>query len=163
MYTAKERVERNGFLVAYEGETMSDAEAARRGLIDGCADDSADVLSVGTSDAEEHTAVVEPPINEVWADAAGMSVEECIELWNEDPNAVLDAIKANLAPEAEDDQTAVVEPPIDGKTDNAADDNDSDADKSKPSKAELREECEKRGIKAPKNATIAQLEALLGD
>lgn len=163
MYTAKERVERNGFLVAYEGETMSDTEAARRGLIDGCADDSADVFRVGTSDAEEQTAVVEPPIDEVWADAAGMSVEECIELWNEDPNAVLDAIKANLSQEAENDQTAVVEPPIDGKTDNAADDNDSDADKAKPSKAELREECEKRGIKAPKNATIAQLEALLGD
>ena len=115
MFTAKERIERDGFLVAYEGETMTDSEAARRGLIDGCEDDSADVFHVGT-------------------------------------------------PAAEDDQTAVVEPPIDEATDNAADDDAADnGNEVKPTRAELREECEKRGIKAPKNATVAQLEALLGD
>lgn len=80
MFTAKERVERNGFLIAYAGETMTDSEAARRGLIDGCAADDADVMRVGTPAAEEPTAIVEPPIDEVWADAAGMSVEDCIEL-----------------------------------------------------------------------------------
>lgn len=151
MFTAKERVERNGFLIAYAGETMTDSEAARRGLIDGCAADDADVMRVGTPAAEEPTAIVEPPIDEVWADAAGMSVEDCIELWNEDPNAVLEAIKANLAAEAVDNDGDGENMPT---ADNAA---------ANPSKAELRAECEKRGIKAPKNATAAQLEALLGD
>lgn len=33
MYTSHERVERDGFLVAYEGEVMSDEEATRRGLL----------------------------------------------------------------------------------------------------------------------------------
>lgn len=33
MYTSPERVTRNGYLVAYAGEVMTDAEAARRGLL----------------------------------------------------------------------------------------------------------------------------------
>lgn len=33
MYTSHDRVERDGFLVAYAGEVMSDEEAARRGLL----------------------------------------------------------------------------------------------------------------------------------
>ena len=163
MFTAKERVERNGFLIAYAGETMTDSEAARRGLIDGCAADDADVMRVGTPAAEEPTAIVEPPIDEVWADAAGMSVEDCIELWNEDPNAGLEAIKANLAAEAVDnDGDGENMPTADDAAAKAGDNADDDA-AAKPSKAEFRAECEKRGIKAPKNATVAQLEALLGD
>lgn len=34
MFTSKKRVIRNGFLVAFEGEVMSDEEAAKRGLLD---------------------------------------------------------------------------------------------------------------------------------
>lgn len=34
MFTSKKRVIRNGFLVAFEGEVMSDKEAAKRGLLD---------------------------------------------------------------------------------------------------------------------------------
>lgn len=34
MFTSKKRVIRNGFLVAFEGEVMSDEEAAARGLLD---------------------------------------------------------------------------------------------------------------------------------
>lgn len=33
MYTSKERVIRDGYLVAFEGEVMSDEEAAARGLL----------------------------------------------------------------------------------------------------------------------------------
>lgn len=32
MYTSKERVIRDGYLIAFEGEVMSDEEAAARGL-----------------------------------------------------------------------------------------------------------------------------------
>lgn len=34
MYTSKERVIRDGYLIAFEGEVMSDEEAAARGLLD---------------------------------------------------------------------------------------------------------------------------------
>lgn len=34
MFTSKERVIRNGYLIAFEGEVMSDEEAAARGLLD---------------------------------------------------------------------------------------------------------------------------------
>lgn len=34
MYTSKERVIRDGYLIAFEGEVMSDDEAAKRGLLD---------------------------------------------------------------------------------------------------------------------------------
>lgn len=34
MFTSNKRVIRNGFLVAFEGEVMSDEEAAKRGLLD---------------------------------------------------------------------------------------------------------------------------------
>lgn len=34
MYTSKERVIRDGYLIAFEGEVMSDEEAAKRGLFD---------------------------------------------------------------------------------------------------------------------------------
>lgn len=34
MYTSKERVVRDGYLVAYAGEEMTDDEARARGLID---------------------------------------------------------------------------------------------------------------------------------
>ena len=34
MFTSKKRVIRNGFLVAFEGEVMSDEETAARGLLD---------------------------------------------------------------------------------------------------------------------------------
>lgn len=34
MYTSEKRVERDGRLIAYEGEVMSDAEAEARGLLD---------------------------------------------------------------------------------------------------------------------------------
>ena len=34
MFTSKRRVIRDGFLVAFEGEVMSDEEAAKRGLLD---------------------------------------------------------------------------------------------------------------------------------
>ena len=33
MYTSPERVTRNGYLVAYAGEIMTEAEAERRGLL----------------------------------------------------------------------------------------------------------------------------------
>lgn len=33
MYTCPERVERDGYLIAFEGESMSEEEARRRGLI----------------------------------------------------------------------------------------------------------------------------------
>lgn len=33
MYTCLERVERDGYLIAFEGEVMSEEEARRRGLI----------------------------------------------------------------------------------------------------------------------------------
>ena len=33
MYTSPERVTRDGYLVAYAGEVMTEAEAARRGLL----------------------------------------------------------------------------------------------------------------------------------
>lgn len=33
MYTSKERVIRDGYLVAFEGEVMSDEDAAARGLL----------------------------------------------------------------------------------------------------------------------------------
>ena len=33
MYTSKERVIRDGYLIAFEGEVMSDEEAAARGLL----------------------------------------------------------------------------------------------------------------------------------
>lgn len=33
MFTSKKRVIRNGFLVAFDGEVMSDEEAAARGLL----------------------------------------------------------------------------------------------------------------------------------
>lgn len=33
MYTSPERVTRNGYLVAYAGEVMTDGEAERRGLL----------------------------------------------------------------------------------------------------------------------------------
>lgn len=176
MFTSKERVERDGFLIAYAGETMSDAEAARRGLTNCCAGgDDADVLNVGTSADNGHVAVVNPPIDEAWADAAGMSVEDCIELWNEDPNAVLEAIKSNLAAKSADDDASGnagdnaedtdnaasgTEGNSNAESPNGADNNAGDAG-AKPSREELRKECEARGIKAPKNATIAQLEALL--
>lgn len=158
MYTVPKRVERDGFLVAYKGEVMSDDEARRRGLIghgESAEANDADVLNVGKS------AVVNPPIDEEWADAAGMSVDECKALWDENPSAVLDAIKANLAAEANDADAA------DTANDDGADDANANADSdskdkdAKPSKEQLRAECEARGIKAPKNATIAQLEALL--
>lgn len=174
MFTAKNRVERDGFLIAYEGETMTDAEAARRGLIDGeaCAADGADVFSVGTP-----SAVVNPPIDDAWAEAAGMSVDECISLWESDPSALLEAIVANLTAASvpnDDGSAATGNDPDDGTdaandpdgsnaADGAATGNDTDANAAKPSKEELRKECEARGIKAPKNATIAQLEALLED
>lgn len=32
MYTVTERVERNGYLIAYKGEVMTEAEARRRGI-----------------------------------------------------------------------------------------------------------------------------------
>lgn len=32
MYTVTERVERNGYLIAYKGEVMTEAEAKRRGI-----------------------------------------------------------------------------------------------------------------------------------
>lgn len=35
MYTSRKRVERDGWLIAFEGEVMSMDEAARRGLLDG--------------------------------------------------------------------------------------------------------------------------------
>lgn len=34
MYASKERVIRDGYLIAFEGEVMSDEEAAKRGLLD---------------------------------------------------------------------------------------------------------------------------------
>lgn len=34
MHTSKERVIRDGYLIAFEGEVMSDEEAAKRGLLD---------------------------------------------------------------------------------------------------------------------------------
>lgn len=34
MFTSNKRVIRNGYLVAFEGEVMSDEEAAKRGLLD---------------------------------------------------------------------------------------------------------------------------------
>lgn len=34
MYTSKERVIRDGYLIAFDGEVMSDEEAAKRGLLD---------------------------------------------------------------------------------------------------------------------------------
>lgn len=34
MYTSKERVIRDGYLIAFEGEVMSDEDAAKRGLLD---------------------------------------------------------------------------------------------------------------------------------
>lgn len=34
MFTSKKRVIRNGYLIAFEGEVMSDEEAAARGLLD---------------------------------------------------------------------------------------------------------------------------------
>lgn len=34
MFTSKKRVIRNGYLVAFEGEVMSDEEAAKRGLLE---------------------------------------------------------------------------------------------------------------------------------
>lgn len=33
MFTSKERVIRDGYLIAFEGETMSEEEAAKRGLL----------------------------------------------------------------------------------------------------------------------------------
>ncbi len=33
MFVSKERVTRDGYLIAYEGEEMSEEEAARRGLL----------------------------------------------------------------------------------------------------------------------------------
>lgn len=180
MFTAKNRVERDGFLIAYEGETMTDAEAARRGLIDGDADaaDGADVFSVGTPPA-----VVNPPIDDAWAEAAGMSVEDCIALWGSNPSALLEAIVSNLTagndpdgggnddgandPDGEnatgDSTDAANDPDGANAADGATAGNDPDANAAKPSKEALRKECEARGIKAPKNATIAQLEALLED
>lgn len=34
MFTSQERVVRDGYLIAYEGEEMSDEEAEARGLVD---------------------------------------------------------------------------------------------------------------------------------
>ena len=34
MYTSENRVIRDGYLIAFEGEVMSDEEAAKRGLLD---------------------------------------------------------------------------------------------------------------------------------
>ena len=34
MYTSENRVIRDGYLIAFEGEAMSDEEAAKRGLLD---------------------------------------------------------------------------------------------------------------------------------
>lgn len=41
LYTCPERVERDGYLVAYEGERMSMAEAERRGLLEKPAEEPA--------------------------------------------------------------------------------------------------------------------------
>ena len=32
MYVSNERIERNGYLIAYKGEVMTEAEARRRGI-----------------------------------------------------------------------------------------------------------------------------------
>ena len=34
MYTSEKRVERGGFLIAFEGEVMTEADAEKRGLLD---------------------------------------------------------------------------------------------------------------------------------
>lgn len=161
MYTSKERVERDGFLIAYEGEVMSEAEAAKRGLIDVNSDWSeADDLRIGN-------AACNPPIDDEWAAAAGLSVEDCKELWAKDPSAVLGAIKENIGAEGSATDTDGADTNDDAADDGSDPDDqgapDTDGADGKPSKKELLAECEARGIKAPKNATIAQLEALLED
>lgn len=149
MYTAKERIERDGYLVAYAGETMSDEEARRRGLIGHAA----------KAETAEVQGIASPSMDEAWAEAAGMEVEELRQLWAESPSAVLDAIKANLNAQKDEREARETE----AAAETAKNDGEPQAgtQEKKPTAAELRAECEARGIKAPKNATIAQLQALL--
>ncbi len=136
MYTSPERIVKNGKLVAFAGETMSDEEAKKRGLI-----------GVGASSSAPAAAAVAQahPMNEKWADAAGMDLEDLTALWDESPDAVLDAILHRA------DGDAGAEDPADGEEETSK----------KRTKAELQAACDEKGIKYPKNATVVQLEALL--
>lgn len=54
MFTSKKRVIRNGFLVAFEGEVMSDEEAAKRGLLDPEPDEKPKPKAVEAEEDEEY-------------------------------------------------------------------------------------------------------------
>lgn len=135
MYTSPERVVKNGKLVAFAGETMTDEEAKRRGLIGAGA--SSPTYPVDAAPAH--------PMNEKWADAAGMDLEDLTALWDESPDAVLDAVLQHAS----------------GSQDAEEDAEGEESEPKKRTKAELRAACDEKGIKYPKNATIVQLEALL--
>lgn len=135
MYTSPERVVKNGKLVAFAGETMTDEEAKKRGLIGAGA--SSPTYPVDAAPAH--------PMNEKWADAAGMDLEDLTALWDESPDAVLDVILHRA------DGDAVAEDPADGEEETPK----------KRTKKELQAACDEKGIKYPKNATVVQLEALL--
>lgn len=134
MYTSPERVVKNGKLVAFAGETMSDEEAKRRGLI-----------GAGATSPSAPAAAPASPMNEKWADAAGMDLEDLTALWDESPDAVLDAILHRA------DGDAGAEDPADVEEETPK----------KRTKAEMQAACDEKGIKYPKNATVVQLEALL--
>ena len=134
MYTSPERVVKNGKLVAFAGETMSDEEAKRRGLI-----------GAGATSPSAPAAASASPMNEKWADAAGMDLEDLTALWDESPDAVLDAILHRA------DGDAGAEDPAYGEEETPK----------KRTKAEMQAACDEKGIKYPKNATVVQLEALL--
>ena len=145
MFTASERIVKNGVLVAYAGETMSDEEARARGLAGG-----------GAAAAAEKRQESASPMDESWAEAAGMGVGEVAALWEESPASVLEAIKANLAHSASAEaQGAEADGPHGGEAEGEQ--------KPKPTKTELKAECDARGIKYPKKATAVQLAALLGE
>lgn len=75
MFTAKERITINGRLAAYEGETMTDEEAAKRGLL---AEPEPEPVAEETAD-EPEAPEVEPEAEEAEPEAEEPETEPVAE------------------------------------------------------------------------------------
>ncbi|MDD7369717.1 MAG: hypothetical protein SOW20_04550 [Berryella intestinalis] len=62
MFVSRSRVVRDGYLIAFEGEEMTEAEAASRGLI-GCDSESPKKLTKAELIAEAEASGIEVPSN----------------------------------------------------------------------------------------------------
>lgn len=141
MYISEERIERDGYLIAYAGEVMSEDEARKRGLIDV---PIAEPTPIEPPSSEEGGSAGEPDPGDAGAQQPDGGVVD-------DP----DAAKQPDGDGTGDDPAGAQEPDG-GEATNVQ-------DPSKMTNDQLRDLLDTLGLQYPKNATKPELLEILGE